>query len=120
MKHGWPRVSARIVQVGHGTWAVTVGGRKVSRKPLTGRQALWACVRIFLGYPIGWSLERARKAGPQAVRAAVKSPVGGEQFQIQAAQALAGDVTVAQELPEAAQAFLEASRGVSASRGGET
>jgi len=75
MKRGWPRWSARIVQVGHGTWAVTVGGRKVSRKPLTGRQALWACVRIFLGYPIGWSLERARKVGPSAVQTAVARPV---------------------------------------------
>jgi len=75
MKRGWPRLSARMRQEGHGTWAVTVGGRKVSRKPLTGRQALWAWARVFLGYPIGWSLERARKVGPQAVRAAVKPAV---------------------------------------------
>lgn len=72
MKRGWPRWSARIVQVGHGTWAVTVGGRKVSRRPLTYRQALWASYWIFLGYPIGWALEGARKRGPVAERTAVK------------------------------------------------
>ena len=74
MKRGWPRWGARIVQAGHGTYSVTVGGRKVSRKPLTHRQALSAWAWIFLGYPIGWSLEEARKQGPAALRTAVKAP----------------------------------------------